>query len=220
MGIANANVAKMVIEDINAKGGLLGRRVDLRLEDSATTDSVAEAKATTLVEHDRVDVIFGDIYSSTQEAINGPAVVRSKKLYIYLEQYEGQECDPLTFCTGPVLEEAGPIRAPTSSEREPRSTERKRLKSDLLTVASAACSRIAVAAIMQSARERLRRPESLKSCAARSATSSSNATRTVTKRATAAITSGSTGPQRNSAHAIELTPIGSFAASQRRGCRS
>ena len=33
MGIANANVAKMVINDINAKGGLLGRQIDLRLED-------------------------------------------------------------------------------------------------------------------------------------------------------------------------------------------
>src|SRR6266436_9994505 len=101
-GIANANVAKMVINDINASGGLLGRQVDLYLEDSATTDSVAEAKATKLVEHDHVDVIFGGIYSSTRQAIKGPAVVKGKKLYIYPEQYEGQECDPLIFCTGPV----------------------------------------------------------------------------------------------------------------------
>jgi ABC-type branched-subunit amino acid transport system substrate-binding protein len=52
MGIANANVAKMVISDINAKGGLLGRQIDLYLEDSATTDSVAEAKATKLAQQD------------------------------------------------------------------------------------------------------------------------------------------------------------------------
>jgi ABC-type branched-subunit amino acid transport system substrate-binding protein len=102
VGIANANVAKMVIGDINAQGGLLGRRIDLYLEDSATIDSVAEAKATKLVQHDNVDVIFGGIYSSTRQAIKGPAVVRGKKLYIYPEQYEGQECDPLIFCTGPV----------------------------------------------------------------------------------------------------------------------
>src|SRR5947199_7159190 len=102
LGIANANVAKMVIDDINAKGGLLGRQIDLCLEDSATTDSVAEAKATKLVEHDHVDVIFGGIYSSTRQAIKGPAVVNGKKLYIYPEQYEGQECNPLIFCTGPV----------------------------------------------------------------------------------------------------------------------
>ena len=102
VGIANANVAKMVIDDINAKGGLLGRQIDLYLEDSATIDSVAEAKATKLVQHDNVDVIFGGIYSSTRQAIKGPAVVKGRKLYIYPEQYEGQECDPLIFCTGPV----------------------------------------------------------------------------------------------------------------------
>ena len=102
MGIANANVAKMVINDINAKGGLLGRRMDLCLEDSATTDSVAEAKAAKLVQQDQVDVILGGIYSSTRQAIKGPAVVKGRKLYIYPEQYEGQECDPLIFCTGPV----------------------------------------------------------------------------------------------------------------------
>lgn len=102
LGIANANVATMVIDDINAKGGLLGRQIDLYLEDSETTDSVGEAKATQLVQKDQVDVIFGGIYSSMRQAIKGPAVVKGKKLYIYPEQYEGQECDPLIFCTGPV----------------------------------------------------------------------------------------------------------------------
>ncbi len=101
MGMANANVAKMVIDDISKNGGLLGRRIDLYLEDSATTDSVAAAKATKLVEQDQVDVIFGGIYSSTRQAIKGPAVVTGKKAYIYPEQYEGRECDPLIFCTGP-----------------------------------------------------------------------------------------------------------------------
>jgi ABC-type branched-subunit amino acid transport system substrate-binding protein len=102
MGIANAHVAKMVIDDINAQGGLLGRQIDLCLEDSATTDSVGAAKAAKLVQQDHVDVIFGGIYSSTRQAIKGPAVEDGKTLYIYPEQYEGQECDPLIFCTGPV----------------------------------------------------------------------------------------------------------------------
>jgi branched-chain amino acid transport system substrate-binding protein len=102
MGIANANVAKMVIGDINAQGGLLGRRIDVIVEDSATTDSVAEAKAAKLVEQDEVDVILGGIYSSTRQAIKHAAVDRAGKLYIYPEQYEGRECHPLIFCTGPV----------------------------------------------------------------------------------------------------------------------
>jgi branched-chain amino acid transport system substrate-binding protein len=102
MGRANANVARMVVDEINANGGLLGRKIDLYLEDGATTDAVAEAKAAKLVAQDKVDVIFGGIYSSTRQAIKGPAVVEGRTLYIYPEQYEGQECDPLIFCTGPV----------------------------------------------------------------------------------------------------------------------
>ena len=102
VGLANANVARMVIGDLNAKGGLLGRQLELHIEDSATDDAVAAARAAKLVEQDRVDVIFGGIYSSTRQAIKGPAVVKGRTLYIYPEQYEGQESDPLIFCTGPV----------------------------------------------------------------------------------------------------------------------
>jgi branched-chain amino acid transport system substrate-binding protein len=97
IGLANANVARMVVGDINAKGGLLGRHLELHLEDSATDDTVAAAKAAKLVEQDQVDVIFGGIYSSTRQAIKGPAVIEGKTLYIYPEQYEGQESDPLIF---------------------------------------------------------------------------------------------------------------------------
>jgi urea transport system substrate-binding protein len=102
VGLANANVARMVIGDINAKGGLLGRHIELCLEDSATDDAVAADKARKLVEEDQVDLVVGGIYSSTRQAIKGPAVVEGRTLYIYPEQYEGQEADPLIFCTGPV----------------------------------------------------------------------------------------------------------------------
>src|SRR4051794_228066 len=102
MGIANANVAKMVIDDMNASGGLLGRPVELFVEDSATDDTVAESVAARLVDDSQVDVVLGGIYSSTRQAIKGPVVDQAKTLYIYPEQYEGQECHPLIFCTGPV----------------------------------------------------------------------------------------------------------------------
>ncbi len=102
MGIANTNVAKMVVDDINAEGGLLGHPIELLIEDSATEDAAAAAAATKLVEQEHVDVVLGGIYSSTRQAIKGPAVDRGNTLYIYPEQYEGQECDPLIFCTGPV----------------------------------------------------------------------------------------------------------------------
>ena len=102
VGEANVNVARLVVDSLNDAGGLLGRPIELIVEDGATIDSVAEAKATKLVTHDRVDVVFGGIYSSTRQAIKKAAVTRGRTLYIYPEQYEGQESDPLIFCTGPV----------------------------------------------------------------------------------------------------------------------
>src|SRR3954452_16593185 len=105
MGIANTNTATMVVDDINRRGGLLGHPVELFIEDSATEDEAAAAAAARLVDESRVDVVLGGIYSSTRQAIKGPVVERGKTLYIYPEQYEGQECDPLIFCTGPVPEQ-------------------------------------------------------------------------------------------------------------------
>jgi ABC-type branched-subunit amino acid transport system substrate-binding protein len=101
MGVANVNVARMVIDDINAAGGLLGHPIELFVEDSATDDSVAEAAAARLVDRG-VDVVVGGIYSSTRQAIKRPVVDEAGVLYLYPEQYEGQECHPLIFCTGPV----------------------------------------------------------------------------------------------------------------------
>jgi urea transport system substrate-binding protein len=92
----------MVVGDLNAEGGLLGRHLELHVEDSATDDDVAAAVAAKLVQEDQVDVVVGGIYSSTRQAIKEPVVVEGKTLYIYPEQYEGQESDPLIFCTGPV----------------------------------------------------------------------------------------------------------------------
>jgi ABC-type branched-subunit amino acid transport system substrate-binding protein len=102
MGIANANLMTMLVEDLNTRGGLLGRPIDLIVEDGETVDSVAKAKTAKLIDEDKVDVVVGGIYSSTRQAIASEAVARGKTLYLYTEQYEGQESNPLIFCTGPV----------------------------------------------------------------------------------------------------------------------
>jgi ABC-type branched-subunit amino acid transport system substrate-binding protein len=102
MGGAQANTATMVVEEINASGGLLGRTVELITEDSATDDAQAAAAARKLIQDDDVAVLLGGIFSSTRQAIMEPAVVEGKTLYIYPEQYEGQEHHPLLFCTGAV----------------------------------------------------------------------------------------------------------------------
>ena len=102
LGVPQANTAMLVVDEINASGGLLGRPVQLLVEDSATDDAQAAAAATKLVHDDHVAVLLGGIFSSTREAIKEPAVVEGETLYIYPEQYEGQEYHPLLFCTGAV----------------------------------------------------------------------------------------------------------------------
>ena len=79
LGIACGNTARMVVEDINAAGGLLGRSLQLILEDSETNDNVAGAKAEKLVRDDRVDVVLGGIYSSTRQAIKRPSWSRRRR---------------------------------------------------------------------------------------------------------------------------------------------
>jgi branched-chain amino acid transport system substrate-binding protein len=101
-GNANANVAKMVVKDINAKGGLLGRPLELFIEDTASNESVAVANVRKLIQRDKVDVVLGGITSSMRNAIKDVIVVRGRTLYIYPQLYEGLECTPYIFCTGPT----------------------------------------------------------------------------------------------------------------------
>ena len=101
-GIPNSNVAKMVIDEINASGGLLGRPLQMILEDTATNEQLAVTKVRKLVTQDKVDVVFGGITSSMRNAIKDTIVNRGKTLYIYPQLYEGKECTPYLFCTGPT----------------------------------------------------------------------------------------------------------------------
>jgi len=83
MGVANANLTTMLVDDINAKGGLLGRPVELVIEDGETLESVAKAKAAKLVDVDKVDVVVGGIYSSTawpSRARRSPGAGRSTSI--------------------------------------------------------------------------------------------------------------------------------------------
>jgi ABC-type branched-subunit amino acid transport system substrate-binding protein len=101
-GNANANTAKMVVKDINDAGGVLGRPLELHIEDTASNESVAVANVRKLIQRDKVDVVLGGITSSMRNAIKDVIVTRGKTLYIYPQLYEGKECTPYLFCTGPT----------------------------------------------------------------------------------------------------------------------
>jgi ABC-type branched-subunit amino acid transport system substrate-binding protein len=101
-GNPNLNVAKMCADAINKSGGLLGRPVQLYVEDTASNEAVAVTNVRRLIQRDHVDVVLGGITSSMRNAIKGPIVERGHTLYIYPQLYEGKECEELIYCTGPT----------------------------------------------------------------------------------------------------------------------
>ena len=101
-GIPGANIAKMMVEEINSAGGVLGRPLEMYLEDTATNEQLAVSRVRNLVFKNDVDVVIGGITSSMRNAIKDTIVNRGKKLYLYPQLYEGGECQPNLFCTGPT----------------------------------------------------------------------------------------------------------------------
>lgn len=55
-----------------------------------------------LIIRESVRGLIGGITSSMRNAIKDPIVARGKTLYIYPQLYEGKECTPYLFCTGPT----------------------------------------------------------------------------------------------------------------------
>ena len=89
----------LAIEDVNAKGGLLGKQVELVSYDAQSNNQLFAQYATQLGLRDRVAVVQAALQSSSREVIR-PILKRSNTLYFYNTPYEGGVCDRNTFCTG------------------------------------------------------------------------------------------------------------------------
>src|SRR6201999_4057709 len=61
--------AKLAVAEMNAKGGILGRQVELLVEDSANDVGTGVQKTRKLIDRDKVDVIFGDVNSGIAAAM-------------------------------------------------------------------------------------------------------------------------------------------------------
>jgi branched-chain amino acid transport system substrate-binding protein len=62
--------AQLAVEELNAKGGILGRQVELLVEDSTSGDAgTAVQKARKLIDRDQVNFILGNVNSALAQAI-------------------------------------------------------------------------------------------------------------------------------------------------------
>jgi branched-chain amino acid transport system substrate-binding protein len=83
--------AKLAVEQINAKGGITGRPIELLVEDSANDVGTGVQKARKLIERDQVTFLIGDVNSGIAQAI--AQVTNEKKI---LHVVSGGHTDTIT----------------------------------------------------------------------------------------------------------------------------
>lgn len=89
----------LAVEEQNAAGGLLGKKIRLANYDPQSNMQLYAQFAQQSALKDKSTVVMGGITSASREVIR-PVLTRNKTLYFYNTQYEGGVCDRNTFCTG------------------------------------------------------------------------------------------------------------------------
>ncbi|WP_231038002.1 urea ABC transporter substrate-binding protein [Pectinatus frisingensis] len=89
----------MAIDEINAKGGVLGKKLEVVTEDGASDPAVFAEKAKKLLQQDKVATVFGCWTSASRKAVL-PVFESNNGLLWYPVQYEGMESSPNIFYTG------------------------------------------------------------------------------------------------------------------------
>lgn len=89
----------LAVEELNAAGGLLGRKIQAIQYDTQSDIALYTKFAQQLVRDDKVDVVHGGITSASREAVR-QTFKRGNVLYFYNVLYEGGVCDRNCFVTG------------------------------------------------------------------------------------------------------------------------
>jgi len=94
-----ADCLTLAVEEQNAAGGLLGKKLKLMSYDPQSNMQMYAQFAQQAALKDKVAVLHGGITSASREVIR-PVLDRYRTVYFYNTQYEGGVCDRNTFCTG------------------------------------------------------------------------------------------------------------------------
>ncbi|WP_426172143.1 urea ABC transporter substrate-binding protein [Pseudoduganella sp. R-34] len=93
------DVALMAIDEINAKGGVLGKKLEPVVVDPASNWPLFAEKARQLVAKDKVAAVFGCWTSVSRKSVL-PVFKELNGLLFYPVQYEGEELEKNVFYTG------------------------------------------------------------------------------------------------------------------------
>ena len=93
------DVALMTIDDINSKGGVMGKQLEAVVVDPASNWPLFAEKARGLLTQDKVSVVFGCWTSVSRKSVL-PVFKELNGLLFYPVQYEGEELEHNVFYTG------------------------------------------------------------------------------------------------------------------------
>jgi urea transport system substrate-binding protein len=93
------DVMLMLIEEQNAKGGLLGRKLEAVVVDPASNWPLFAEKARELISKDKVAAVFGCWTSVSRKSVL-PVFKELNSILFYPVQYEGEESERNVFYTG------------------------------------------------------------------------------------------------------------------------
>jgi urea transport system substrate-binding protein len=93
------DVTLMAIDEINAKGGVLGKKLEAVVVDPASNWPLFAEKARQLLTQDKVAVVFGCWTSVSRKSVL-PVFEELNGLLFYPVQYEGEELSKNVFYTG------------------------------------------------------------------------------------------------------------------------
>ena len=96
-----ADTMRMLIEQQNARGGLLGRKLEPVTADPASEPDLFQATAEKMLRDDKVAAVFGGWTSASRRAML-PVFEKYNGLLFYPVQFEGQESSRNIFYTGAV----------------------------------------------------------------------------------------------------------------------
>lgn len=95
------NAELLAIEEINAKGGVLGKKLEPVIEDPQSLVQVFNEKAKKLLLEDKVAAVLGCYTSASRQSVL-PVFEQYNGLLLYPTLYEAQECSKNVFYTGAV----------------------------------------------------------------------------------------------------------------------
>ena len=93
------NATLLAIDQINASGGVMGRKLEPVIEDGASDPAIFSQKAQKLIQEDKVATVFGGWTSASRKAML-PVFERFHSLLWYPVQFEGNECSPNIMYSG------------------------------------------------------------------------------------------------------------------------